>query len=131
MPPWAEATRATLGRMCPTSLKVTLRQLRLGRALPYDAMKDVEFRLSQHCTARPDFREGIRAAVIDKDKSPRWSPPTLAEVDPARIGIWGSSNSGGHVVLVGAQDRRVKAVISQVGRTARSSWRGTTFPLPL
>ncbi|WP_434384940.1 enoyl-CoA hydratase/isomerase family protein [Melittangium boletus] len=83
--PWAEATRATLGRMCPTSLKVTLRQLRLGRALPYDAMKDVEFRLSQHCTARPDFREGIRAVLVDKDQKPRWSPSTLAEVSDADV----------------------------------------------
>src|ERR1700744_3966255 len=36
------------------------------------------------------------------------------EVDPARIGIWGSSYSGGHVLYVGAADRRVKAVLSQV-----------------
>ena len=39
---------------------------------------------------------------------------TLAEVDPARIGIWGSSYSGGHVMVVAAIDRRVKAVVSQV-----------------
>ena len=39
---------------------------------------------------------------------------TLPEVDPARIGIWGSSYSGGHVLVVGAIDRRVKAVVSQV-----------------
>ena len=39
---------------------------------------------------------------------------TLAEVDAARIGVWGSSYSGGHVVTVGALDRRVKAVVSQV-----------------
>lgn len=39
---------------------------------------------------------------------------TLPEVDPARIGIWGSSYSGGHVLYVGAADRRVKAVLSQV-----------------
>ena len=36
------------------------------------------------------------------------------EVDPDRIGIWGSSYSGGHVLYVGAVDRRVKAVLSQV-----------------
>jgi fermentation-respiration switch protein FrsA (DUF1100 family) len=38
----------------------------------------------------------------------------LPEVDPLRIGIWGSSYSGGHVVVVAAADRRVKAVVSQV-----------------
>jgi fermentation-respiration switch protein FrsA (DUF1100 family) len=39
---------------------------------------------------------------------------TLPEVDPNRIGIWGSSYSGGHVLVVGAIDRRVKAVVGQV-----------------
>ncbi|HWG62713.1 MAG TPA: alpha/beta hydrolase [Streptosporangiaceae bacterium] len=39
---------------------------------------------------------------------------TLPEVDPGRVGIWGSSYSGGHVLVVGAIDRRVKAIVSQV-----------------
>jgi len=39
---------------------------------------------------------------------------TLPDVDANRIGIWGSSYSGGHVLVVGAIDRRVKAVVSQV-----------------
>jgi uncharacterized protein len=39
---------------------------------------------------------------------------TLPETDASRIGIWGSSYSGGHVLVVGAIDRRVKAVVSQV-----------------
>jgi uncharacterized protein len=39
---------------------------------------------------------------------------SLPEVDAARIGIWGSSYSGGHVLMVGAIDRRVKAVVCQV-----------------
>src|SRR5208283_3146740 len=38
----------------------------------------------------------------------------LPETDPDRIGIWGSSYSGGHVIVVGAIDRRVKCVVSQV-----------------
>ena len=42
---------------------------------------------------------------------------TRPEVDPEKIGIWGSSYSGGHVLQVAAVDRRVKAVVSQV------SWR--------
>ena len=39
---------------------------------------------------------------------------TLDEVDATRIGIWGSSYSGGHVLVVGTIDRRVKAVVAQV-----------------
>jgi len=39
---------------------------------------------------------------------------TLEEVDPTRIGVWGSSYSGGHVLVLGAIDRRVKAVVAQV-----------------
>jgi fermentation-respiration switch protein FrsA (DUF1100 family) len=39
---------------------------------------------------------------------------TLEATDPDRIGIWGSSYSGGHVLVVGAIDRRVKCVVSQV-----------------
>jgi uncharacterized protein len=39
---------------------------------------------------------------------------TLGETDKERIGIWGSSYSGGHVLVVGAIDRRVKCVVSQV-----------------
>lgn len=39
---------------------------------------------------------------------------SMPEVDPARIGIWGSSYSGAHVLVVAAIDRRVKCVVSQV-----------------
>lgn len=39
---------------------------------------------------------------------------TLKQTDPQRIGVWGSSYSGGHALVVAALDRRVKAVVSQV-----------------
>ncbi|MDV6378718.1 alpha/beta hydrolase [Sporosarcina sp. GW1-11] len=39
---------------------------------------------------------------------------TLEEVDSSRIGVWGSSYSGGHVLMVGAMDKRVRCVVSQV-----------------
>ena len=44
---------------------------------------------------------------------------SLPEVDSKRIGIWGSSYSGGHVFVVAATDKRVKAVISQVSTRLR------------
>jgi hypothetical protein len=43
-----------------------------------------------------------------------------AEIDPDRIGVWGSSYSGGHVLVVGAIDRRVKCVVSQVALVSGS-----------
>ncbi|MDB5576604.1 MAG: peptidase [Bradyrhizobium sp.] len=39
---------------------------------------------------------------------------SLAEVDPDRIGLWGTSYAGGHAIVLGATDRRLKAVVSQV-----------------
>ncbi|RKH33833.1 enoyl-CoA hydratase/isomerase family protein [Corallococcus praedator] len=96
---WAEETRATLLRMSPTSLKVTLRQLREGRGRDYDTMARVEYRLSQALTARPDFREGIRAVLVDKDQKPRWSPATLAEVTDAEVEACFAPRPGDELVL--------------------------------
>ena len=40
----------------------------------------MEWTLSVQCCAHPDFREGVRALLVDKDNAPRWTPATLAEV---------------------------------------------------
>lgn len=37
------------------------------------------------CLAEPDFREGIRAQVVDKDRNPQWKPATLAEVQASDV----------------------------------------------
>jgi enoyl-CoA hydratase len=80
--PWAEDTHRRLLACSPTSLKVSLRQLREGAALSFDAAMTMEYRLSQACVAGHDFLEGIRAAVIDKDRAPAWVPADLAGVTP-------------------------------------------------
>lgn len=66
--------------MSPTSLKLTLAQLQRGSQLDLAGCLLMEYRLSQRCMAAPDFREGIRALLVDKDNSPRWSPASVAEV---------------------------------------------------
>ncbi|MFG2514013.1 alpha/beta hydrolase [Streptomyces sp. NPDC048584] len=52
---------------------------------------------------------------------------TLPEVDPDRIGVWGTSYSGGHAVVVAAGDLRVKAVVSQTPAIngVQTGWRRT------
>jgi len=77
---WAAETRAGLLTKSPTSLKITLRQLTIGRAYDLDAALSLEYRLTQHVMAGHDFYEGVRATLIDKDQQPRWQPATLAEV---------------------------------------------------
>ncbi len=86
---FARATRATLAEKAPASLVLTLDLLRRGRTAPnLEACLEREFQASLAMLAEGDFREGIRAAVIDKDRSPRWSPPTLSAVDPEAIARW-------------------------------------------
>ncbi|HEX6103295.1 MAG TPA: enoyl-CoA hydratase/isomerase family protein [Alphaproteobacteria bacterium] len=86
---WARATATTLRTKSPTSLKVALKQLRLGRALPdFEAAMRLEFRLVQHFMAGREFFEGVRAVVIDKDQRPRWSPDRLEAVSEASVAAY-------------------------------------------
>jgi enoyl-CoA hydratase len=82
---WAEATRAHLLTRSPTSLKVAFRQLREGAAMDFDSAMIMEYRLAAACVAGHDFPEGIRAAVIDKDRRPAWQPAALADVSDALV----------------------------------------------
>jgi enoyl-CoA hydratase len=77
---WAAETRAGLFTKSPTSLKVTLRQLTIGRDYDLVEALRLEYRLTQHMMAGHDFYEGVRAMLIDKDQSPRWLPASLAAV---------------------------------------------------
>jgi enoyl-CoA hydratase len=82
---WAAQTHEGLMGKSPTSLKVTLRQLIVGRGYDIEAALALEYRLTQHFMAGRDFYEGVRAVVVDKDQQPRWQPATLAEVSDAMV----------------------------------------------
>ena len=82
---WPAETRAGLLTKSPTSLKLTLRQLKIGRDYDLEAALTLEYRMTQHVMAGRDFYEGVRAALIDKDQAPRWQPATLAEVSDDMI----------------------------------------------
>ena len=83
----AEALQAadTIEAKSPTSVKVTLASLRRAGGLTLDEALAQEYRVGLRFLAGPDFREGIRAQVVDKDRNPRWKPPTLAEVTPEQV----------------------------------------------
>lgn len=85
--PFATEALETMLSKSPTSLKVTLKLLRLGReAGSIEECLGRELKAVLHATRLAgDMVEGIRAAVIDKDRNPKWQPATLAEVSEAHV----------------------------------------------
>ncbi|MFE7134884.1 enoyl-CoA hydratase/isomerase family protein [Streptomyces sp. NPDC057638] len=84
--PAAKDAAETILTRSPTSVKVTLAALRRARALgALEPVLDQEYRVSCAAFRSPDLVEGVRAQIIDKDRRPRWSPATLAEVTDADV----------------------------------------------
>ena len=79
----ARAALETMRKMSPTALKITLRNIR--SALSFGEVEQSfaqDYRVSLACVAEHDFIEGIRAAIVDKDRNPVWRPETLEGVTP-------------------------------------------------
>ncbi len=106
----AEAQQAAdaIESKSPTSVKVTLESLRRARGLSLDEALAEEYRVGLHFLAGPDFREGIRAQVVDKDRTPRWQPPTLAEVRPEHVARFFQPLDGRELDLGTAADLQLK-----------------------
>jgi enoyl-CoA hydratase len=76
----AKSALSALAAASPTSLVVTLRLLREGRGRDLRACLVQEYRAVQGCLRGHDFHEGIRAVLVDKDRTPHFVPRTVAEV---------------------------------------------------
>jgi enoyl-CoA hydratase len=82
----AQATLKTLSEKSPRGMVVTLKLLRLARsAKSLEECLVREYRAALEVFASDDFREGVRAAVIDKDRQPKWSPPRIEDVTPEMV----------------------------------------------
>src|ERR1700720_3987874 len=82
----AQSTLKRLKEKQPRGMVVALKLLRLARAS--SSLEEClvrEYRAALEVFRSDDFREGVRAAVIDKDRNPRWSPPRLEGVTPAML----------------------------------------------
>ena len=77
---FAHQTAQVIRMRSPTSLKLVFRQLREARQLDLKQCLAMELRLAVHMLKGHDFREGVRAALVDKDKNPKWQPASLAGV---------------------------------------------------
>lgn len=77
---WADKTLADLRMRSPLSLAITDRHIRTCRSLDLRETLIQDYRIACRCLDANDFAEGVRAALIDKDHSPRWSPAHLGDV---------------------------------------------------
>eukprot|EP01060_Flectonema_neradi_P005098 TRINITY_DN1338_c0_g1_i1.p1 TRINITY_DN1338_c0_g1~~TRINITY_DN1338_c0_g1_i1.p1 ORF type:complete len:372 (+),score=72.57 TRINITY_DN1338_c0_g1_i1:46-1161(+) len=83
---WSEKTLKILSRMSPTSLRITHEQLTRGaRQTPEENFAMEANMVYGSMNYSGDFKEGVRALLLDKDKSPKWNPATLQEATPEII----------------------------------------------
>ncbi len=78
---WAMKELATLRTKSPQTCKVALRQLSESLKLSNFAENmAIEYRIASRVIVRPDFAEGVRAVIVDKDNAPQWDPATAEAV---------------------------------------------------
>lgn len=82
---WLQTTMETLRSNSPTMLNVTREALLRGRQMNLAECFRMELSIVHRAIEDGDFREGVRALLIDKDNRPRWTPATLHEVRRERV----------------------------------------------
>jgi enoyl-CoA hydratase len=82
---WAAKILDMLRAVSPSALCWTLAALRRGADLTLPQCQAAELALTRTTMRHPDFAEGVRAMVVDKDRKPRWQPARIEDVDPAAI----------------------------------------------
>jgi enoyl-CoA hydratase len=96
---WGAEQIEELATKSPTSLAVTFRQLCNGATLGFDSAMRLEYRLVHRFMAGHDFREGVRALLVDKDRRPKWRPQALADVSDAMVDVYFAPLPEGDLVI--------------------------------
>lgn len=96
--PAAADAAAAIRAASPTAVAATLAVIRRNReAVDLRAAIDLEYRVGMRLAVAPDFREGVRAQVLDKDRNPAWLPADLDHVESAAVEAL-LDPEGGHIV---------------------------------
>ena len=82
---WAKPALEAFHHVSPTAMAFTLEAFRRAANLTLKNALDAEFLLTRTTMAYPDFAEGVRAMVVDKDRQPKWQPARIEALDPVVI----------------------------------------------
>ena len=83
---WAAKELRAVATKCPATAKVALRELAEGaHRTDFAEEMRAEYRLAARMMLRPDFAEGVRAVLIEKDNAPRWNPAAPEDVTDAML----------------------------------------------
>lgn len=82
---WLQKAVTTLTAGCPTTAHLVFEQLQRGKKLSLPEVFQMELVMSLQCALHPDFPEGVRALLVDKDGAPRWQHAAVADVDSAWV----------------------------------------------
>jgi enoyl-CoA hydratase len=77
---FASETLETLEAKSPTSMAITLEQMKRGVGMAFAEAMQMEYRIVCRIAEGYDFYEGVRAVIIDKDQAPRWNPARIEHV---------------------------------------------------
>ena len=77
---FARDSAAMIRANSPTTMRIALNQMRAGRQLDFEGCMRLEYRIVSRIVREHDFYEGVRAMLVDKDKTPRWNPASLEQV---------------------------------------------------
>lgn len=83
--PSARQAAATLRARCPLSVHVALAGVRRAATMTLEEVAEQDLRVGVAFALGPDFAEGVRAQLIDRDRDPHWSHGSLAEVTPSEV----------------------------------------------
>jgi len=83
---WADQQVETIRSKSPETVKLALRQVREGgQCETFEDNMRMEYRIGWRKVKSPDFIEGVRAVIIDKDHQPNWTPAKLEDVTEADV----------------------------------------------
>ncbi|MBO0763310.1 MAG: enoyl-CoA hydratase/isomerase family protein [Hyphomicrobiaceae bacterium] len=85
---WAEGVLGELEQRSPTSLKVTYRAVRQAQQLDLGTTLQQDYRLACRFMEDHDFYEGVRAALVDRDHTPRWQPAHVSGVSDTMVAAY-------------------------------------------